>query len=84
MSQEDLKAEEARLPDYFPLMLPKCKDQAKSLFECLDTTQDKPIESCHLLLKQYEQCMVKQGIEKKLKLVRAPEPYRADYVEKKD
>lgn len=73
----------ARLPEYFPLTLAKCKDQAKSLFECLDTTIDQPIHSCRLLLQQYEKCMVKQGIETKLKLVRAPEPYRADYVENK-
>ena len=63
------------LPPFFPLMLPACKSAAEKFFACFD---EKPIQECKALLKQYETCMVKNGIQEKMKLVRVPDPYKKE------
>jgi hypothetical protein len=63
------------LPPFFPLVLPKCKSVAETFFECFDA---KPLQECTALLKQYEICMIKNGIQDKIKLIRVPDLYKKE------
>ena len=67
--------EKVVLPPFFPLILPACKSAAESFFACFD---EKPIAECKKLLQQYEACMVKNGINDKMKMVRVPDPYKKE------
>lgn len=70
-----LETEEALLPNYFPLILPQCKEQAKVFFEEFEKDPTNP-QSYKKLQTKYEDCMKANGIEKKLKLVRVPQQFQ--------
>jgi hypothetical protein len=64
-----------QLPNFFPLILPSCRDAANTFFECFEK-DSMHAAACKPLQDSYEGCMNKAGIEKKLKLMRIPEQYR--------
>lgn len=81
--------EERRLPAFFPLIdkKKKCKAIATSFFSCFDEEgKQQPgerdahageavFDACKSQLASYTSCMVKQGADKNLRLIRAPQAY---------
>lgn len=76
MSQQaPIPISKTKLPQFFPLMLPACKGVAETFFECFEI---KGVEECKALMNSYEECMIKNGIEQKIKMVRVPDAYKKE------
>lgn len=79
----------SNLPDFFPLVDKKksCLSVQQKLFTCIDANcqqvpgerdahaGDKALTICAKDILAYETCLKKVGLDKSLKLVRAPQSY---------
>lgn len=63
------------LPNYFPLILPKCRQVALDFFEQFEKDPTSP-DTYGALQAKYEKCMEANGIAAKLKLVRVPQQFQ--------